>query len=404
MGVYDEIPRGDTTVAPPAPRLVGVELVQLDLDLLREIGTSGGTHGARPLLLARVVTDQSEGWGECGALPEGTPVDPPLDAVRRWAVERAVPRLLEACAARAGAVPEAALASTMRGESGEDRLAGAMLEMALLDAELRTLHESLGSYLGATQPAVAVGAMVGIPPSRDLGALLDAVDDALDPERGGARRLRLKIAPGWDVGPVKAVRARYPALALQVDANGAYEPAGDGDASAARLGALEPFGLDCIEQPFSASDLVSHAELAARLETPVCLDESLLSVRHVEQALRYQAMDVACLKPARLGGLAAAVEACKRCASAGVPAFVGGLFESGLGRSANVALAGVRGFSLPGDLSAPDRYLNDSPFSYPQVADGQVRVPQGAGVGSTVRPEVLERRAVWREWAGARAT
>jgi O-succinylbenzoate synthase len=406
MGTIGAAGRDGNGDGEEGPRLIGVELVVLELALRRPVGTADGTHDLRPVLFARVVTDRGEGWGECGALSGGTSVDASLESVREQAVALVVPRLLAASAARGGVVPEAAQLPGITGSGSEERLAGAMLEMALLDAELKTTGQSLGEYLGSAGASAPVGAMVGIPAGRDVGALLGAVDEVLDPSSGGAARLRLKIAPGWDVVPVEAVRSRHPSLLLLADANGAYRATTDGPESSRRLAALEPFDLACVEQPFPASDLVSHAQLTAELGIAVCLDESLTSLRHVEDALRYGAMGVACLKPPRLGGLSTALEARNRCVAAGVQVFVGGFFETGLGRSANLALAGGAGGpgALPGDLTEPRRYLGESPFSYPQVRDGQVAVPDGPGIGAVVDPEAFDRLAVWREWFSAGPT
>jgi O-succinylbenzoate synthase len=290
--------------------------------------------------------------------------------------------------------------ASITGDHPAARMARALFEMALLDAALCCAGRSLAMHLGAQRDAVPVGAVVGIPAERDLGALVASVDAALDADRGGAARVRLKIAPGWDVDPVAAVRERYPDLALQADANGAYAGS-DGDTE--RLRRLDAFGLTCIEQPLSASDLEGHARLRQILATPVALDESLWSVARVAEAVRAGAMDVACLKPARLGGLDAALGALRLCTEAGCRAFVGGLFESGLGRSANAALA-ASGFDLPGDLTSPVGYLSAQPFSYPPVRAGLVPVPPGPGIGASADRDVIERHSVSAEWFGGAAT
>jgi O-succinylbenzoate synthase len=169
---------------------------------------------------------------------------------------------------------------------------------------------------------------------------------------------------------------------LQVDANAAYRIGGDGPDDAARLAELDPYGLACIEQPLAPADLPGHAALSAQLATPVCLDESLGTLRNVADALRYGACRVTCLKPGRLGGLFAARRAQRLCADAGVDAFVGGFFETGYARTANAALAGLPGFTLPGDLSDPARYLAADPGSYLPVAAGRVRPWRSPGVAA----------------------
>jgi o-succinylbenzoate synthase len=216
------------------------------------------------------------------------------------------------------------------------------------------------------------------------------VDEVGELVRQGVRRIRLKIQPGWDVVPVAVVRESFPELLLAADANGSFTL----DDEVERL---DPYGLAYLEQPLSPSDLAAHVELAQRLSTPICLDESLTSPRRVTDAIRYGACAVACLKPSRLGGLWAARQAVQDCEQAGISAFVGGFFETGLGRSANAALAGLPGFSLPGDLVAPDSYLVADPVGFPRVTNGQVTPPDSPGVAPLIDSGQLEEWIVARE-------
>jgi O-succinylbenzoate synthase len=376
-------------------RLEGVELLRVDLALRRPLGTSAGTHLERPVLYVRVVTDQGDGWGECGALAQGTAVDPALGSVWRSLAGGGVGRLVGAAAARGGELPAASSVAALYDDDPPGRLSAGAVEMAVLDAELRVAGTSLAARLGVPGCDVAVGAVVGIPTGRDLGALGDAVDAEV---AAGTPRVRLKIEPGWDLGPVRSVRERHPALVLQADANGSYRLGTDGEDDAGRLGALDPFGLACVEQPLPAADLAALARLADLLDTPVCLDESLTSLRRLQDALRSGACEVACLKPSRLGGLLAARRAQRACVDAGVPAFVGGFFESGLGRSANLALAGLGGFTLPSDLSEPGRYLVEDPCGYPEVREGRLVASAAPGVGPAPAPGALGRLTRERAW------
>jgi o-succinylbenzoate synthase len=278
------------------------------------------------------------------------------------------------------------------------RVAGAAIEMAVLDCELRVAGESLRSRLHLAPGGVRAGAMVDIPEDRQVPTLLDAVALCAS---AGYRRIRVKIEPGWDSLPLRAVREQFPELDLQADANGAYQWGATGEAGATALVELDPLGLLCIEQPLPPADLPSHASLAELLDTPVCLDESLTSPRRLREALRYGACEVACLKPARLGGIFATGQAHDLCAGEGVPAFVGGFFETGLARAANAALAGLPGFTLPGDLSNPAGYLAEDPCGYEGPFDGVVEPPAGPGVGRLPDPDVLRRRTVAVRWIPA---
>jgi len=370
-------------------RIAAVELVVLELGLGPVEGALG-IFDRRPVVLVHVAGDGGDGWGECGALAEAVGGDPAAATLERLLESVGIPRLLAAAQARGGAM-DASVVPQLFATRAEDRMMAATLEMALLDAALRLRGESLPASIGAVRAQVEVGALAGIPSDRRLDSLIAVVTAAAE---AGSRRVRVKIAPGWDIEPLRALRRQFPDLALQADANGAYRLDHERGAiervdDARRLRALDDLALICIEQPLPAPDLAAHVELRDLIATPIALDESLASPRHVEQALRYGACAIACLKPARLGGLLAARRAHDLCRAAGVAAFVGGLFETGLARGANAAVAGLPGFTLPGDLSAPASYLSCDPFGYPPVVDGLVALRTEPGVGPAPDPELL---------------
>jgi O-succinylbenzoate synthase len=382
-------------------RLEGVELVRVEVPFRHDIGTAAGVHRIRPILFVRVVADGGEGWGECAALEAGTAVDPAFDEVARDAEEVASARLLGAAAARGGELPSAAEIPQLFGTTPVDRMLAATFEMAVADLELHhedlSLADSLGA--GAGFDAMPVGVVVGIPHDRRVDTLRGEVARLLS---GGAPRIRMKIAPGWDVEPVATVRADYPDLTIQVDANGSY-----GLDDAGHLERLAEWNVLCVEQPLPPADLVAHAQLAENLSLPLCLDESLSSLHRVRDALRYGACAMACLKPARLGGLRAARSAHAACAEVGVPVFVGGFFEAGLGRASNLALAARLArdaTGLVGDLDAPSAYLEVDPCGYPEVVDGWVRVPDRPGVGNPPDQGILHDLGARRHWLPATYT
>jgi O-succinylbenzoate synthase len=360
-------------------------------------------HRLRPLLFVRVVTDEAEGWGECAALEHGTSVDPSLQAVEQAAAELGVPRLDEATAARGGQLPIAAGIAQLFGGTPVDRMLAATFEMAVADAELRAAGRSLAEDLGVGEgfESLAVGAVVGIPEGHDVAALRQEVDAAV---AVGAARLRMKIEPGWAVDPVRAVRADHPELVLQVDANGSFSAEAE---DVAVLSRLADFDVLCIEQPLPPADLVAHAQLAALLPVPICLDESLSTPRRVNDALRNGSCAMACLKPARLGGLRATRAAHAACAAAGVPAFVGGFFEAGLGRASNLALAARLSQDATGlvsDVGDPAEYLAIDPCGYPAVRSGWVQVPAAPGVGNPPDGPLLTKLEALRRWFPATYT
>jgi O-succinylbenzoate synthase len=382
-------------------KLVGIELVQVDIPFLFAIGTAAGTHRMRTVLFVRIVSDESEGWGECAAMSGGTSVDPGVDEVAAAAATRGVARILDASRAREGQLPLEAEVAQLFGSSPADRMLAAVFEMAVADAELRLDGRSLAHSLGtgAGFEAMPVGAAVGIPSDRDRASFLAVVSSAV---AQGAARVRLKIEPGWDIEPVRLVRSVHPNLVIQVDANGSYR-----SDTVGVLSQLADFDVLCIEQPLPPADLVAHAEVSRRLPVPICLDESLSSPRRVLDALRNESCQVACLKPGRLGGVRATRLAHAACTQAGVSVFVGGFFEAGLGRTSNLALAARLSQDAPGlvsDVGAPSTYLSVDPCGYPEVQGGWVRVPDQPGVGPRPDDVALGELGAHRRWFPATYT
>jgi o-succinylbenzoate synthase len=364
-------------------KLTGVELRRITMPLVAPFRTSFGTETTRDILLLRAVTADAEGWGECVAMSEPLYSSEYVEAAADVLRQHLIPRLATVPSLN-GSLVGPALAA-VKGH----RMAKAALEMAVLDAELRTSGRSFARELGAVRDRVPSGVSVGIMPSVDQ--LLDAVAGYL---AAGYLRIKLKIEPGWDVEPVRAVRERFgDDLLLQVDANAAYTLA-----DAQHLAQLDPFGLLLIEQPLEEEDVLGHAELATVVQTPICLDESITSARAAAAAISLGACKIINIKPGRVGGYLEARRVHDVCAAHGVPVWCGGMLETGIGRAANVALAALPGFTLPGDTSASDRYYHadiTEPFT---LADGHLAVPDGPGTGVTPLPEQLAAVTTSTEW------
>ena len=254
------------------------------------------------------------------------------------------------------------------------------------------MRDDLGGDAGQLRDlrAAPVGADIGV--LGDLDALLERVQTAVD---DGYRRVKLKIRPGWDVEPVTRVRERFPQLTLHVDANGAYTLA-DGD----RLRALDRCGLAMIEQPLAHDDLVDHATLQRSLATPICLDESIASPRHLEHALALGSCRVVNVKPGRVGGITPSLELVARCREAGVGAWIGGMLESALGAADCVALACLDGITYPSDIFPTERfYPRDlaAPALRFETCPQRGRVVRAAdGAPPEPDPELLDRWSVER--------
>ncbi len=364
-------------------KLTAVELRRVRMPLVAPFRTSFGTQTCRDLLLVRAVTAAAEGWGECVAMSDplysSEYADAAADVLRRFLVPA-----LAACPA----LDASSVAPTLSEFKGH-RMAKAALEMAVLDAELRAAGRSLARELGATRDRVPCGVSVGI--MNSTGELLDAVGGYLD---AGYLRIKLKIEPGWDIEPVRAVRERFgDDVLLQVDANTAYTLA-----DARHLARLDPFGLLLIEQPLDEEDILGHAELAKIISTPVCLDESITSARVAAQAITLAACKIVNIKPGRVGGYLEARRIHDVCTAHGVPVWCGGMLETGLGRAANVALAALPGFSLPGDTSASDRYYQADITAPFVLESGHLAVPTAPGIGVEPVPDELAAVTTGSEW------
>ena len=350
-------------------RLEAVELRRIQLPLVSPFRTSFGTQGDRDILLVRALTDAGEGWGECVAPASPLYSSEYVDGAQHVTREHLLPLLFAHDRPLSGDLV-AGILSPVRGH----RMAKAAIEMAVLDAELRARGESFTAHLGGIRDSVDCGVSVGI--AESPGALVDMVRGYLD---AGYRRIKLKIEPGADIDRVAAVRAEFPGIPLQVDANAAYSPA-DGR----HLSRLDEFDLLLIEQPLPEEEVAAHADLARLLTTPICLDESITSARAAADAIALGACSIVNVKAGRVGGYLEARRVHDVCAAMGVSVWCGGMLETGLGRAANVALAALPGFTLTGDISASARYYAEDITEPFEMVDGRLAVPTGPGLGVTV--------------------
>jgi O-succinylbenzoate synthase len=352
-------------------KLTEIELRVIHLPLVRPFRTSFGTQTSREVLMVKVVNENgTTGWAECVAMSE--PLYSPeyvagcLDFMKKFLI----PALKSKPDITAEDVP-VVLRPFLGGQ-----MAKAALETAILDAQLRDQKQSLAAYLGATKSKVECGVSVGI--ANNLEALAEEVKSYVD---GGYRRIKLKIEPGWDIQAVKNIRNLYPDIPLQVDANQAYSR-DDGK----HLAKLDEFNLLLIEQPLDEHDILGHALLAKEVKTPICLDESIISLQSAQDALALKATTIINIKPGRVGGYIESVKIHDLCLKNKIPVWCGGMLETGIGRAANLALAALPGFTLPGDTSASARYFKQDITTPFVMEDGYLNVPQGAGIG--VEPDL----------------
>ena len=357
-------------------RIDGIELRLVRLELVEPFETSFGRVSSRLIMLVRMEGEGLEGWGEIVAAEQPLysyeTVGTAVHVVRDFfapAILRAPVRGLDDLAGRLDA---------FRGHP----MARAGLELAFVDLLARSRGESIARVLDGSQDRIPAGVSLGI--QVRLEDLLERIERYV---ALGYRRIKLKIKPGWDVGVVAEARRRNPEIPLSVDANAAYTLA---DRDHLRL--LDRYGLQMIEQPLEHDDLLDHAQLQRTLNTLICLDESIGSVRAARQALDLGSCGVVNVKVGRVGGYSQALAIHDLCLSRGVPVWCGGMLESGVGRAHNIALASLPGFSMPGDISASRRYFARDIIS-PEVevsTNGMVEVPRGAGLGYEVDRDFVD--------------
>lgn len=371
-------------------KLDSITLREIRMPMLFRFETSFGMTTERRIILVEVAGEGATGWGEVTA-GEG-PFYNEEDTETAWHVLSAfvIPKLL------AGPIESAAAASARWEKIRGHRMATGGIEAALWDWEARLSGRSLSSLLGGNSTAeslprreIPCGVSIGIQPTVD-----DLLDRIAAEVAAGYQRIKIKIKPGWDVEVLDRVREKFPRLPLMVDANSAYSLA-----DRAHLKLLDRFYLMMIEQPLAHDDLLDHAKLQQYLDTPICLDESIRTLRQAEQAVEIGACRIVNIKLGRVGGFLHARRIHDCCRDAKIPLWCGGMLESGIGRAHNVALSTLPNFVLPGDVAASKRYWKRDVIT-PEVEvtpRGTIEVPDCPGIGYEPDLDVIEQLTVRKE-------
>lgn len=358
-------------------RIDRLELRLCRLPLVSFFETSFGRSDDRTFVLVRLEGDGSHGWGEAVAEAKPFYSSETTETVWHITTEFLAPRVL----GRSFAHPREIFDSfaPIRGHN----MAKAAVEMAAWDLYARIEGQSLSRVLGGTRPRIASGVSIGIQDS------LDQLKDTIGRElAAGYQRIKIKIKPGWDIRAVEMVRNEFGDVPLMVDANAAYALS-----DATHLGQLDAYHLMMIEQPLDYDDVIDHAELQRSIKTPICLDESIHSVRMARDAIAAGACQIINIKPGRVGGHRESIRLHDLCARHGMPVWHGGMLETGIGRAHNIHLASLPNFSIPGDIAASKRYytpdLIDPPIEV--AADGTIAVPDGPGLGVHIVQDRVDR-------------
>lgn len=361
-------------------KITRINLYHLRMPLLSGFETSFGRITSRDCVLLEAFAGNLVGYGECPA--DRDPGYSYETVGTAWHIlqEFLVPAVLN---------HEINSVDVLQGHMAFARghlMAKAGLEMALWDLLGKDRGMSLREMLGSVRDKVEVGVSVGL--QETAGQLVEVVQGYREQ---GYTRVKIKIKPGRDVDEARAIRKAYPDLRLQVDANSAYTLE-----SARSLYPLDDLELLLIEQPLAEDDLWDHHQLQKKFRTPLCLDESITSVRLARQALEMKACRVINIKPGRVGGLSQGVAIHNLCHEKHIPVWCGGMLETGVGRASNLAIASLPGFTLPGDISATDRYYHEdiTEERFMLNPDSTIDVPVGPGLGVSINPYALKRATI----------
>jgi O-succinylbenzoate synthase len=357
-------------------RIDSIKLYHLRMPLVSPFETSFGRVDERECILVEINSQGLTGFGECAA-----DRDPGYSYETVGTAWHALRDFIAPVALGVDFDTPAQFGSLVQAIRGH-HLAKAGFEMALWDLLGKQERRSLKEMLGGVYDRVQVGVSVGIQEAPD--SLVRIVAGYIE---NGYRRIKIKIKPGRDGVETRAVRRTFPEIALQVDANSAYTLE-----TAKSLLPLDTLDLLLIEQPLAEDDLWDHSRLQKEFNTPLCLDESILSVRHARQALEMGACRVINIKAGRVGGLSEAVAIHDLCIYRNVPVWCGGMLETNVGRAANLALASLPGFTLPGDISASERYYQQdiTQESFQLNTDSTINVPGAPGLGVTIDQRALK--------------
>ena len=364
-------------------QLERIELREIELPLKSPFETSFGRTTRRRILIVRVFDqDGASGYGECVASENPFYNHETIDTA--WLiVTKYVARLLATVP-----VESATQVNDVLAPIRENRMAKAGVEAAIWDLEAKLAGKPLWQHIGGTRDEINCGVSIGLQSTTE--ALLDKVNCEVE---SGYQRIKIKIKPGKDVKLVQAVRRKFPAITLSVDANSAYRI----EADTPLLKELDDYNLLMIEQPLTPGDLLDHSKLQRELRTSICLDESILCLANARHAHELGACRIINIKLGRVGGYTEARSIQAFAQQHGMPVWCGGMLEAGIGRAHNIALSTLPGFTLPGDVSASARYWEEDIIEPPVTVSraGTIKAPAASGIGFEVneaRIESLTRR------------
>jgi O-succinylbenzoate synthase len=364
-------------------KIDSIVLREVHMPLLRPFETSFGVTRERRILLAEVQSEGLTGWGECTAGERPFFSGESTDSAWQVILNELGPMLAASDLEHGGECP--GIFRQVRGNP----MAKAALENAIWDLEAQREGLPLAQLIGGVRETIPCGVSLGIQPS--IPELMAVIEKEL---AAGYQRIKLKCKPGWDVEVFERVRSRWPEIMLSCDANSAYKLR-DAD----HIVSFDAFDLLMIEQPLWYDDFYYHSMLQKRLNTPICLDESIRNRRDVLAAIEMESCRIINIKLGRVGGFSEAIAVHNAAQERGVPVWCGGMLESGIGRSHNIALSTLENFTLPGDVSASSRYWRED-IVEPEITvsnAGEIEIPDTPGRGYEVRTDLVEQLTVRKE-------
>ena len=364
-------------------KIEAITLREIEMPLVHFFETSFGRIYSRRMLLLTAHCEGVDGWGECVAdeapFYSGESVDTASYVIRQYLA----PMLLGKNVEKGSDV------SPLLARVRAHRMAKGALENAIWDAEAKARNLPLWKLLGGTRKEIPCGVSIGIQDSHEQ--LLSKIETEL---AAGYQRIKVKVKPGWDVEVLAKIRRRWPEILLSCDANSAYTLE-DLD----HLKQFEAFQLLMIEQPLWNDDFYFHAVLQKQMQTAICLDEAIEYARDAQAALELGSCRIINIKVGRVGGFSEAIKIHDIAQQFNVPVWCGGMLESGLGRSHNIALSTLPNFKLPGDVSASKRYWKEDVIE-PEVTvdkDGFIAIRDVPGTGYRLREDQIEKITVKKE-------
>jgi o-succinylbenzoate synthase len=363
-----------------AVQISEIHIREIELPLVHYFETSFGRTTRRRIILTRVESEGIPGYGECTAGEDPLYSSETTDTAWHLLSDFLIPRLMQFEPEAPGDIER--LFAPIRGH----RMAKASLETAAWEMQARRSGRPLWQLIGGTRREIPCGVSIGIQES--IGKLLSKVREET---AAGYRRIKIKIKPGWEMEPIRAIRAEFPDLQLMVDANSAFTLEDIG-----LFRRIDDCGLMMIEQPLAHDDMVDHARLQKELQTPICLDESIHHADDARKAIEMGSCRIINVKLGRVGGFAEAIRINALCTRLGVPLWCGGMLESGIGRAHNIALSTLSGFTLPGDVSASRRYFAEDTVNPPVevTPEGLICAREGPGIGYSVDWDMIARATV----------